>query len=164
MDEPSVSSGEKGQRLDLTLRHHAHIDRRLRTEPIIWLGTTRPDGRPHLVPVWFLWDGSTVLIFSLPDTQKVRNLRHNPTALLALNAADQGYDIVLLEGRASFVNDPSVRGTMPAFVEKYAHLPRRWAADEWAEKFSVSIRITPVRLVGWITRPGISAERTALKF
>jgi len=71
---------------------------------------------------------------------------------------------VLLEGRASFVNDPSVRGTMPAFVEKYAHLPRRWAADEWAEKFSVPIRITPVRLVGWITRPGISAEHTALKF
>ena len=164
MTEPSLSKGEKEHSLDLTLRHHAHIDRRLRTEPIIWLGTTRPDGRPHLVPVWFLWDGSTVLIFSLPDTQKVRNLRHNPSALLALNAADQGYDVVLLEGRASFVNDPSVRGTMPAFAEKYATLPRRWAVEEWAKKFSVPIRIMPARLVGWITRPGIAAERTALEF
>ena len=26
---------------------------RLATEPILWLATTRPDGRPHLVPVWF---------------------------------------------------------------------------------------------------------------
>lgn len=149
--------------LDLTVPHHAHIDRRLRTEPIIWLGTTRPDGRPHLVPVWFLWDGRSVLIFSLPGTQKVRNLEHNAAALLALNAMDQGYDIVLLEGRATFVTDPSVRGTMPAFVEKYASLPRRWAVDEWAERFSVPIRIMPTRLSSWITRPGIPAERTVLK-
>ncbi len=105
-----------------------------------------------------------MLIFRLPHTQKVRNLRRNPSAVLALNAADQGYDIVVLEGHASFVNDPNVRGTMPAFVEKYAGLPRRWAVDEWAKKFSVPIRITPTRLVGWITRPDASAERTALRF
>jgi PPOX class probable F420-dependent enzyme len=163
MNEPSLSSSAEAPCLDLTHRHPAHIDHRLRTEPIIWLGTTRPDGRPHLVPVWFLWDGATVLVFSLPNTQKVRNLRHNSSAMLALNAEDQGYDVVLLEGRASFEDDPMVRGTMPAFVEKYATLPRRWAPDEWAERFSVAIRITPVRLVGWITRPGISAERTTLK-
>lgn len=150
--------------LDLTHRHHAHIDRRLRTDPIIWLGSTRPDGRPHLVPVWFLWDGSTVLVFSLPETQKVRNLRHNPHAILALNADDQGYDIVLLEGQASFVNDPTIRGTMPAFVEKYAGLSRRWAINDWAKKFSVPIRITPTRLIGWITRPEVPAERTSLRF
>jgi PPOX class probable F420-dependent enzyme len=150
--------------LDPTVRHHAHIDRRLRTEPIIWLGSTRPDGRPHLVPVWFLWDGATVLVFSLPETQKLRNLRHNPNAVLALNAEDQGYDIVLLEGRASFVDDPNIRGTMPAFVQKYAGLSRRWTVDDWAKKFSVPIRIAPTRLVGWITRPGVPAERTTLTF
>ena len=149
---------------DLTVEHHAHVDQRLRTEPIIWLGSTRPDGSPHLVPVWFLWDGATVLVFSLPDTQKLRNLRHNPRAVLALNAADQGYDIVLLEGRASFVNDPNVRGTMPEFVQKYARLSRRWPIDEWAQKFSVPIRITPTRLVGWITRPEVPPARTVLRF
>jgi PPOX class probable F420-dependent enzyme len=141
-----------------------HIDQRLRTEPIIWLGSTRPDGRPDLVPVWFLWDGATVLIFSLPDTQKVRNLRHNSTAVLALNAADQGYDIVLLEGHVTFVDDPNVRGTMPAFVEKYASVPRRWSGEEWAQKFSVAIRITPTKVVGWMTKPGAPAERTAIRF
>jgi PPOX class probable F420-dependent enzyme len=164
MRQANGQHGKEGEQFDLTLPHHAHIDRRLRAEPIIWLGSTRRDGRPHLVPVWFLWDGSTVLIFSLPDTQKVQNLRHNPSAVLALNAADQGYDIVLIEGRASFVNNPSVRGTMPAFAEKYAELPRRWALDEWAEMFSVPIRITPTRLVGWITRPDVLAQRTTLRF
>src|SRR5256885_2571611 len=41
--------------LDLRDSKDAHIDARLRHEPIIWLSSVRPDGRPHLVPVWFLW-------------------------------------------------------------------------------------------------------------
>jgi PPOX class probable F420-dependent enzyme len=150
--------------LDLTKHHQAHIDRRLRTEPIIWLGSTRPDGHPHIVPVWFLWDGASILVFSLPNTQKVRNLERNPAAVLTPDAADEGYDIVMLEGRANFVDDPTMRGTMPAFVEKYVGLPRRWPVDEWAERFSAPICIAPTRLVGWIARPGVKAERTILRF
>ena len=150
--------------LDVTQPHHAHIDRRLRTEPIIWLGTTRPDGRPHLVPVWFLWEPSTVLVFSLPNSQKVRNLRHDPSVVLALDAADRGYDIVTLEGRAELLEDPQVRATSPAFVEKYAAVPRRWEAEDWAEKFSQAIRITPTRLVSWMTRPGCQPWRTTIHF
>jgi PPOX class probable F420-dependent enzyme len=149
---------------DLTRRYEAHIDQRLRTEPIIWLGSTRPDGHPHLVPVGFLWDGATVLIFSLPNTQKVRNLRHNPAVVLALDAVDQGYDVVRLEGRAMLLDDPTVRGTMPAFVQKYANLPRRWSVEEWAEKFSQAIRITPTKLVSWMTNPGSPPERRVIRF
>jgi general stress protein 26 len=83
---------DDSSQLDLSQPHQAHIDRRRRTEPIIWLGSTRPDGHPHFVPMWLLWDGATVLVFSLPGTQKVCSLPHNPRAVLALNAADQGYE------------------------------------------------------------------------
>jgi len=150
--------------LDLTRPYDAHIDRRLRNEPIIWLASTRPDGRPHLVPLWFLWDGATVLLFSLPETQKVRNLHHNPAVTLSLEAADRGYDIVILEGRASLLDDPRLRGDMPAFVEKYAGLPRRWEPAEWAEKFSQAIRVAPTRLVAWMTRPDRLPQRRVIRF
>jgi nitroimidazol reductase NimA-like FMN-containing flavoprotein (pyridoxamine 5'-phosphate oxidase superfamily) len=70
--------------LDLNRPHHAHIDRRLRSEPIIWLATAGPDRRPHLVPLWFLWDGATVLLFSLSGTRKLRNLGGNPAVVLSL--------------------------------------------------------------------------------
>ena len=50
--------------LDLSDRRQAHADQRLRTDQIAWLGTVRPDGRPHLVPIWFLWDGESVLFFT----------------------------------------------------------------------------------------------------
>src|SRR5450759_3940313 len=70
--------------LDLAQPKDALIDQRLRSELIICLSTVRPDGRPHRVPVWFLWDGATFLIFSQPKDQKLRNLRHNPNVVLSL--------------------------------------------------------------------------------
>jgi PPOX class probable F420-dependent enzyme len=62
--------------LDRT-RDDRHIAQRLLTEPIIWLGTVRPDGRPHNVPVWFAWQDPTILIFSEPKAAKVRNMQRS---------------------------------------------------------------------------------------
>ena len=160
----AVSVSQGAPMLDLNQTHHAHIDRRLHTEPIIWLGSVRPDGRPHLVPVWFLWDGLKVLVFSLPNTQKVINIRKNPNVSLALDAAEQGYDIVRLEGRATLLDDPEIRGTMPKFVEKYENVPRRWPAKEWAEKFSQAISIAPTSLLSWRTNPNSPPMRTTIRF
>jgi len=137
--------------LDLANDYHAHIDRRLRTEPIIWLATANT--APHLVPMWFLWDGTDITMFSLPGTRKLRDLADNPNVSLALDAADQGYDIVTLRGRATLITDPQVTGLMPAFVEKYASIPRRWPPEEWAQRFTQAIRVAPTRLVGWMSNP-----------
>ena len=68
--------------LDLTNPKHAHVEERLRTNRILWLGSVRPDGRPHLVYVFFLWDGKHILIFSQPTSQKIRNVQHNPVSPL----------------------------------------------------------------------------------
>ena len=135
--------------LDVSDPKGAHIDRRLRAEPIIWLSTVRPDGRPHLVPVWFLWDGAAILIFSQPGAQKVRNLRHSPHVMLALDTADEGEDVVLLEGRAALLGDGAPRSTLPAYAEKYAALMARlgMAADWHAAEFSQAIRVAVDRQV-----------------
>ena len=37
------------------------IRRFLETEPVVWLSSVRPDGNPHLVPVWFWWDGEALV-------------------------------------------------------------------------------------------------------
>ena len=64
--------------LDVTRTDDRHTAERLSAEPIIWLGTVRPDGRPHNVPVWFAWHDPMVLIFSMPGTAKVRDVRLSP--------------------------------------------------------------------------------------
>ncbi len=133
--------------LDLTNEEHAHIDQRLRKDIIIWLSSVRPDGRPHIVAVWFLWDGQHIYIFSQPNTQKIRNLRHNSHVMLGLDETRQGSDVVLIEGTAELLNDPAINATMPAYAAKYAanlaHLG--WTAEQMSKSYSQAIRITPTR-------------------
>jgi PPOX class probable F420-dependent enzyme len=136
--------------LDLTQPKNAHVDQRLRSEPIIWLSSTRPDGRPHLVPVWFLWDGSTILIFSQPKTQKVRNLRQQTAVMLALDSKEGG-DVVLIEGQATLLDEPTAQVVPRAYFEKYAQDLKDMGTDpqQMAASYSQPIRITPTKFVSW---------------
>ena len=54
--------------------HAARLDRFLSEEPVVWLSTVRPDGAPHLVPIWFTWDGASLLVgFAGPNVAWVRD-------------------------------------------------------------------------------------------
>ena len=106
--------------LDVKNARDAHIDERLRSNTMIWINTVRPDGRPHSAAVWFLWDGSNFFIFSMPNTQKVRNLRQNTNVVLALDDTKNGDDVIQVEGKAELLeNNSGVSATLPAFVAKY---------------------------------------------
>lgn len=135
--------------LDLANAREAHIDHRLRGEPVIWLATVRPDGRPHLVPVWFFWDGTSILIFSQPNQRKLRNIAHNPRVMLALDTADQGDDVVTLEGLAELLPEGTFDATLPAYAAKYEALLRRLGMDApaMAKMYSEAIRVTPTRFL-----------------
>ena len=136
---------------DPAARPDARIDARLRADLIAWLATVRPDGRPHNVPVWFWWDGETVLIFSEPATQKVRNLRRSPHVVLALDTADQGEDVVILEGVAELVDRPAAELMPSGFGAKYAALFARLGSDPAAmvPRYAQPIRVRPTRFVAW---------------
>lgn len=133
--------------LDSNAPAQAHTAGRLRAEEILWLGSVRPDGRPHLVPVWFLWEGETMLIFSKPENQKVRNIRQNPAVTVALDNTDRGDDITVLEGVAELIDDPAVTTTLPAYASKYAALlaDMGWTPETMAKEYSQAIRITITR-------------------
>ena len=133
--------------LDADEPRQAHTAERLRTDLILWLASVRPDGRPHLVPVWFLWEGETILIFSKPANQKIRNLRQNPAVTVALDATDRGDDVIALEGVAAFIDDPDIATTLPAYASKYAERLANlgWTAAEMAQEYSQAIRITITR-------------------
>ena len=40
----------------------------------IWISTTRPNGKPHAVPVWYIWDGLHIYFTTDASSQKARNL------------------------------------------------------------------------------------------
>ena len=125
------------------------VQRFLETEPVIWLSSTRPDGAPHIVPTWFVWDGETIVIRSKPEACKVRNLQNDPRAMLALGDADEDFDVGLLEATARV--DAAVPALPEVFVAKYDD---RIAAlgltpAEFAATYSATIRLTPARALGW---------------
>lgn len=137
--------------LDLNHPRHVHADARLRDEPILWLGTVRPDGRPHLVPVWFLWDGASIYIYSQPAAQKLRNLAANDRVTLALEAANRGGDIVIIEGTAEVMDVADAPDVIPPYTTKYEQDAAAMDSTvaQMLTAFNRLIRVTPETLRAW---------------
>ncbi len=135
--------------LDLTQQRDTHIDQRLHNDEIVWLSSVRPDGRPHTVVVWFLWDGESVLIFSRPNNQKVRNIQHNPNVLLAVDNTNNGSDPITIEGTATLLAQEEVKLTLSTYVKKYGEGIKRigFTPEQMAAEYSQAIRITPTRVM-----------------
>ena len=134
------------------LAMNAHIAERLQKEPIIWLSTVRPDQRPHLVPVGFLWDNNEeILIISKPENQKIRNIRQNKNVALALETLDEGGDVVLLDGTAEILSTPSSEVVSPAYITKYGQTMQEmgWKLEDMMQEYSQVIRIKLTRVVNW---------------
>ena len=127
------------------------FEHRLRTESMILLITTRPDGRPQATPVWFLWDGRHILLFSEPGKAKLRNIAHSDFVVLSLNMARDGFETLSIEGRAEVRPVGEVTTHYPAYVEKYRELfavmgeTPEHAATVW----SVPIVVTPTRFLAY---------------
>lgn len=129
----------------------ARVVRFLETEPVVWLSSVCDDGRPHLVPTWFVWDGRAIVILSKPGAVKVRNLRADPRAMLALGDADDDFDVGLLEATAEVRPEPTPLDLPPGFAAKYA---ARFdgvglSVAQFARTYSQVIWLTPVKALGW---------------
>ena len=136
--------------LDESTEFGQRAARRLREEPLAWLTTVSPTGAPVPVPVWFLWDGgASIVVYSQPDTPKLRNIAENPRVTLNLDGNGQGGDIVVCVGRAT-VSDDVPADRLPEYIEKYASLieRNRWTPSSFASSYSVPIRIAITRIRG----------------
>ncbi|GGZ20294.1 pyridoxamine 5'-phosphate oxidase family protein [Streptomyces nitrosporeus] len=89
---------------------------RLAEEKNVWLCTVRPDGTPHVTPVWFVYRDSTWWIGVDRASVKARNVREDPRVSLAL---EDGGSPVVAEGDASLVRGGFPREIVAAFQRKY---------------------------------------------
>ncbi|HEU5440973.1 MAG TPA: pyridoxamine 5'-phosphate oxidase family protein [Ktedonobacterales bacterium] len=130
----------------------AKILERLEREEYGFLITVRPDGRPHAVPVCFLYESDSIIIFSVPNSVKVRNIRGNPRVCLALDNFGFGeYFSVVIEGRAELVDEHSLWLQYPPYDSKYMALSQRMfgsdhVPEEFATQFSQVIRMTQLKI------------------
>jgi PPOX class probable F420-dependent enzyme len=76
------------------------VEEYLRGAHVAALATVRPDGRPHVVPVWYEYDGREFTINCFRDTQKQKNIAWKGFAALSVFSDAIPYQQVTVEGRA----------------------------------------------------------------
>ena len=121
------------------------VEQRLASEEIIWFTTVNPRGVPTPNPVWFHWDGEIVVVYSQPQSYRVRNIWQNPHVALTLQGVDGlGNHVVIINGDATLHVDNK---TIPAaYWEKYARLLQDMSPAEMTASYSVEIRVRPTRI------------------
>lgn len=111
--------------------------------------------QPHVVPVWFEWDGEAVWISSFNSTRKMRDLEGNPLVSIVIDVAENGETMraILLEGSAEVISDPAVVAPRSMSIyQRYlgeegarAPGPTGWAIDPENRL----IRLVPDRILTW---------------
>jgi len=139
--DPIVS---RGAAVAVSGRERAALDE----AHVLSLATVRPDGRPHVVPLWFHWDGETIPVLSKPRAVKVQNLHADQAAMVAVG--EPGFGAVLLDVDSEVCGDASAREAS-AFVRKYHDILGRLglSVDDFLETYPVLIRLRPTRWLSW---------------
>jgi len=127
-------------------------ERMLRTERIVWLTTVSADGTPQPNAVWFIWDGDSALMYSIPNQAKLKNIARNPNVALNLDSKKEGDRLVILTGTAAVETNAPPLNKNRAYMAKYrteiARLKLGTPA-KMASEYSVAVRITPKKLRGF---------------
>jgi nitroimidazol reductase NimA-like FMN-containing flavoprotein (pyridoxamine 5'-phosphate oxidase superfamily) len=146
--------------LDLSLTRE-ELDRFLSEQRTIRLATASLEGRPHVVPLWYVWVDGTVFMNSTLGNVTIRNLERNPRAT---GSVDDGHAYDELRGvlvygvveRAD--DDPRLDTVMHRWSEKYMGgnpLPyARWRNRAW-------FRLAPTTITSWDFRKIPAAKERA---
>lgn len=82
-----------------------------------WIATTCPDGAPHVMVVWGLWQENTFCFSTGNESRKTGNLEKNPNCVICNEEADEA---VIVEGVAERLRDvPRIREFLALYERKY---------------------------------------------
>lgn len=122
------------------------------------MATTGSNGKPHLVPVWYYYDGTNILVTATKGTKRAKNVKYNPNVSIVIDivegkAEDISYlnaKAVVIEGEAEIRDD-----TDGSFAKK---MYKRYAGKNALENPMVQasvimpryiLTIRPVKVMSW---------------
>lgn len=127
---------------------------RLRDARNYWISTSRPDGRPHAMPVWGAWIDGAVVFGTSGESVKARNLAANPELVVHLESGDEA---VILEGAVEHVEAMETLRAYAAECERKYDWPLN---DEDLRK-GLHFALRPRAAYAWLER---DYPRTATRF
>jgi PPOX class probable F420-dependent enzyme len=116
--------------------------------------TTGPDG-PHVAPVWFVWDGQALWVYSLIRSQRWANLARDPRVAVVVDDGHHYHELrgVEMEGQAAVVGPVPRTGDedAPELAEPERRMAAKYfdAPEMTHDGRHAWLRIAPLKLVSW---------------
>jgi PPOX class probable F420-dependent enzyme len=91
----------------------------LGSEALAHVATIGPKGEPQSNPVWFGWDGTSILFSQTKDRQKYHNVQHNPQVALSIVDPTNPYRYLEVRGKVIRIDEDKDRAFINAMAKKY---------------------------------------------
>ncbi len=113
------------------------------------IATVRKDGRPHVVPIWFVLAGNT-LIFNTGETSvKALNMRRDARVTICVDDETVPYGFIIVEGTATLEKDSE---DLKLWATR---IGARYMGSDRAEEYGARngtpeellVRVTPTRVI-----------------
>ena len=145
-----MSEQRRGLKIAMTVEER---DSFLATERTCRVASIGHDGSPHVTPLWFAWDGTSLWLTSIVKSQRWTDLQRDPRVSIGVDTGDDFMELrgVELKGRAVPV------GEIPRTGEPVPELdvPEQLFADKYVggqmrhDGRHAWLRITPESIVSW---------------
>ena len=107
------------------------------------VATIRPDGTPHVTPVWVDYDGEHVLFNTATGRAKWHHMQRDPRVTIEVYAQDDPYEYVTVSGTVELEVSDAANDHIDKLSEKYTGNPK-FQSHRPGER-RVIVRVTPVR-------------------
>lgn len=104
------------------------------------------DGTPRVLPIWFHWDGTDMVMASTVAAPKLKALSKRPEVAITIDSNDYPHDVLLVRGTASITE---VDGVVP----EYAAAARRYLGEEGGAGFVAQMNLPGLRMARIAVRP-----------
>jgi hypothetical protein len=91
-------------------------EQRLKKPHNYWITTVKPNGTPHTMVVWGLWQDGRFLFSTGSKSRKARNLAQNTNCVVS---TEHAHEAVIVEGVAETADVFARRKLLPAYERKY---------------------------------------------
>jgi hypothetical protein len=136
----------------------AELQAFLAEERVVTVATIGPNGRPHLMPLWYVAEGTVISAWTFAKSQKVRNLERRPQATLQVEAGDRynelrgamlECDVEVIRGVEAVIAIGLALGARDAPDPAAAASPERRALVAQQAPKRVGLRFHPTRVSSW---------------
>ncbi|MEA2446429.1 MAG: hypothetical protein QOK47_66 [Actinomycetota bacterium] len=141
VEKPDFPSeyGDPKERLDWGV-----VEQKLVSAGVYWIASTRPDGRPHVIPRDGTWLDGGLYYRGSPETVHHRNVTNNPNIVVHIG---DGQEAIIVEGAVE-IEKPSKEMAQRLSDESFAKYPQYGRLEPSMYMGGVSV-LRPRRVLAW---------------